>query len=354
MLSFYLVAGGALLTVAFIVLLTAPARWLGLVDHPDARKQHDRAMPIHGGFCIALVVLLCGGYEYGTSRLSDSEWVLLSGTALFAFIGVLDDLANLSARLRLVIEVGLLWVLFEMYGFRITALGDLWGFGPVELQLLSIPFTLFTIFCLLNGINMLDGMDGLAGGIAGIALAGFLAAAILSGVDPVGLLWVVMGALLGFLLLNARLPWRSRATVFMGDAGSLVLGFVLCWCCIAFTQQGIDGGSPVLRPITAVWIMALPVIDTVYVVIHRLRAGVGIFTPGRDHIHHRLQQLGMSYNTTVWLLWGCSALFAMLGLITDRQEVPEALMCYGFIGLAVVYYFLASRMPAGEARQVTR
>ena len=121
-------------------------------------------------------------------------------------------------------------------------------------------------------------------------------------------------------------------------------GFVLCWCCIAFTQVDIDGGGYAIRPMTAVWIMAVPVIDTVYVVLHRARGGVGIFTPGRDHIHHRLQQLGFSDNATVRLLWLASAVLGGIGFAADYLQVPEPLTCYGFIGLAIVYYLVASRM----------
>lgn len=338
--------GSAVLTAVLIVALHGFATRLGLVDRPGERKMHQGSVPMHGGLCMALVMLASGITLYLVQGLNSAEWVMLLGLALFMTIGVLDDLRDLSARLRLVVELLLLFWLMQAFDFRIENLGNLSALGDIHLGWIAWPFTLFTIFCLINGINMLDGMDGLAAGIVVICLAWFLLAAMVAGVAVSPLLWVMAGALLGFLFFNARAPWRRRAKVFMGDAGSLVLGFLLSWCCIAFTQQGTDASPAVLQPMTAVWILALPVIDTVYVVIRRARSGVGIFTPGRDHIHHRLQQLGFSDEGTVRLLWLVSAVLGGVGVGADLLQVPEVIMCYSFIALSIVYYLLASRMQA--------
>ncbi len=336
--------GSLMLTAVMIPALRQLAERIGLVDQPGERKTHEGIIPIHGGVCLALVVLIAGVVLHQLQSLSNAEWVFLLGLMLFAVIGVLDDLRDLSARLRLVAEVILLFWLMSSYDFHIDQLGDLWGYGDVSLGWLTWPFTLFAIFCLINGMNMLDGMDGLAGGIAAISLGWFMISALHAEVPLTPVLWALSGALLAFLFYNVRSPWRSRAAVFMGDAGSLVLGFTLCWCCIAFTQHGIDGAGFALSPMTAVWIMALPVIDTVYVVLKRARSGVGIFTPGRDHIHHRVQQLGFSDTAVVYLLWLVSAVLGGIGVLADMLQVPEPVMCYGFIVMAVLYYFAASKM----------
>lgn len=345
MTHIFILSGSALLTVILIVALRAWAVRLGLVDHPGERKSHEGIVPIHGGLCMALAMLAVMPLLKWGMAPDPYEWSLILGVAFFVMLGFVDDRFNLSAGLRLCIETGFLFGLMWFLGFKIQYLGDLWGMGDIHLHSLAIPFTLFTIFCIINGLNMLDGMDGLAGGITVIALCWFYAAASLVSVVLTPLLLAALGAVLGFLVLNIRFPWRKRAFVFMGDTGSLVLGFVLAWSSVVYSQVDMGDAAFVIRPMTAVWILALPVLDTVYVVIHRVRAGTGIFTPGRDHIHHRLQERGLSDTATVSLLWLASVLTGGIGVMSDYFEIPEYIMCYGFIGLSVVYYQLASKMP---------
>ncbi len=332
----------AALTAGLVVLLRRAMIGLGLVDHPGERKSHLGSVPLHGGLCMALVIVFAGVALFLNGGLSPLEWALLLGLSVFAVIGVLDDLYDLPAVLRLILEVTFLYWLMTALDFRIVHLGNLWGFGDVQLGAFASVFTLFTIFCLINGINMLDGMDGLSAGISAIAIACFLLASAMSAVLVSPLLWAVLGALLGFLFFNARSPWREKAVVFMGDAGSLVLGFVLSWCCVAYSQADVNGGAMLVRPITAVWILALPIIDTVYVVIHRIRTGKGIFTAGSDHIHFRLRRRGYSDTRVVSLLWLITLLLGGLGLMAELLEIPEWVMCYGFIALSIAYYFRAA------------
>ncbi len=342
-------AAAIIATMIVIVALKGVAHRFGLVDAPNERKHHEGVIPIHGGLCMGLVIAASGVLLYVTTGLSDAEWFLVLGVSIFGIMGFLDDLFELAASIRLLIELAVLCVMMIFFDFHLGNLGNLVGLGDVELGILAIPFSIFVIFCVINGVNMLDGVDGLAGGIVFVALGCFLVAAALQGAVVSPILLVVAGAIIGFLFFNARSPWRKKANVFMGDAGSLILGFTLCWCSIAFTQGGGENGQVIMYPMTAVWILALPVIDTVYVVIHRAREGIGIFTPGRDHIHHRLLQLGFSESITTYLLWLVTAILGSVGLAANYANVPEIVMCTTFVGMSALYYLVASRMQRKNA-----
>jgi len=177
----------------------------------------------------------------------------------------------------------------------------------------------------MNAINMADGLDGLAGGFALAACINFGAAAMLAGhAGEFAAICIAAGATLGFLLFNARSPWRSRAAVFMGDGGSLLLGLLLGWFAVRLAMAE----RAALAPITAVWILALPIGDTVTLLVRRALRGRSPFRADRQHLHHILIALGLSPGQTVAVLVLLSFTLGAAALAGEARAVPEYLMFY--------------------------
>jgi UDP-GlcNAc:undecaprenyl-phosphate GlcNAc-1-phosphate transferase len=174
---------------------------------------------------------------------------------------------------------------------------------------------------------MIDGVDGLAGGFTVLVVGVLLATAADVPTLSSDLLYITAGSVAGFLLFNLRTPWRRQASVFLGDAGSLVLGYVLAWFAIRDTQ----GQVPALQPITVVWLFGLPLADTAYLMGSRLLRGANPLSADRFHFHHLLLGAGLSPGWTlyVWLL--IAGLFMATGIVCAYAGVSQVLMLAGFI-----------------------
>ena len=156
------------------------------------------------------------------------------------------------------------------------------------------------------------------------------------------MLVVGSGAATGFLMFNGR--WTRRARVFLGDAGSLSIGFVLAWLFIDLSQ----GEGRVMAPVTALWIFAVPLMDTVFVMIERIRLGHSPVRGGQDHIHHLFLRAGFSVNQTVLAITLVAVVCAAIGVVTEWRDTPEHWRFAGFLGLCALYYFLLQRAWASR------
>lgn len=327
-------------TTVLALLLRAPARRIGLVDHPTVRKTHCTPTPLTGG--IALFLAVTAGLLVAAPATPGLVPILAGGALLVAF-GVLDDIRELHYRLRFVVQAAAAACLVFGADVRVESLGNLLGFGPIELGLLSVPFSIFAIVGLINAINMLDGLDGLAGGVTLVSLAAVLlvaGAAVPALVMPA---LILAAGVIGFLLVNYRFPWRRRAPIFMGDAGSNLLGYYLAWFVIALPQQAPETVSP----IAALWLVGLPVADTLATIWRRKRQGLSAFDAGHNHIHHLLQRAGFGINATLFLVLCIAAAFALIGLSqTFSGSLPEPFLSYLFVAaLAGTYKLLEHIAP---------
>jgi UDP-GlcNAc:undecaprenyl-phosphate GlcNAc-1-phosphate transferase len=194
--------------------------------------------------------------------------------------------------------------------------------------------TVFAVLGVINAMNMIDGADGLASGLALIALLAF--AAILSADAGLGgtLLPALVAAVAGFMVFSLRTPWRKRASVFIGDAGSMLLGFALAWYAVDLASV-----RDAMTPITAVWILAIPLMDTVSLMVRRMLKGVSPFAADREHLHHILQRVGFTHGQTVAILLGISLLLSAIGVAGWRLGVPEYAMFYAFMALFALYLY---------------
>mgnify|MGYP001266164716 CR=1 FL=1 len=327
------------LAVSLIVIhaLGGTARRIGLIDHPGGRKRHEGGVPLTGG------PAMFAGFSFGALILLDSLYVyraLFAALGVVIAAGVLDDLHDLSATKKFLVQIVAALFMTSWGMVSIVQLGDLFGFGPVALREWSIPFTVICVLGIINAINMADGVDGLAGGFALVATAFLGVSALMVGhAGSARLLFVMLAAISAFLLYNMRLPWRSRASVFMGDSGSMMLGLFLTWFCIELTQKGAER----LSPIVAVWFLGVPILDMGLVTVRRLLKGVSPFEGARDHLHHVLLLSGWSPTRTVNFMLAFSMLLAAIGFGSWRAGVPERILFYGFMALFASYYLLSLR-----------
>lgn len=316
----------ALVVAALLAMaLRASARKIGLIDSPDHRKDHAQATPTTGG--VAMFLAFFTGLTLGGAEVPGLVYIF-SGGLVLVILGVLDDIRHIDFRFRFAAQAGAAAFLVFGADVRVESLGNLLGFGEIPLGMFSAPFTIFAIVGLINAVNMLDGMDGLAGGAAAVSLAGIFAVSLSAVPALSGPVLVLIGSVVGFLLVNVRFPWRRAAPVFMGDAGSTFLGYCLAWFVISLPQNG----SAVISPIAALWLVGLPVADTLATILRRRRQGLSAFDPGHNHIHHLLRDAGFGTNGTVVTVCCIAAVFTGVGLYqVSFRTPPEAVLSFSFV-----------------------
>ena len=323
----------------------------GHVDHPGGRKKHDFATPLSGGIAIALSVLGAGSLLVPGMQFLG----FTAGVGTLLLLGALDDRRHVSALVRLSMQMLAVALGMCLLGdVQITQLGNLAGWGRIALDQWAVAFTIFGGVGVINAVNMIDGMDGLAGGFAAVLMAVLLAVAALGNSGSTVLLWLSMGSVLGFLVFNLRMPWQKRARVFLGDAGSLVLGFILVWFAIDASQPP----GAIIHPMAIVWLFGLPLCDTVYLMANRLMKRQSPFAADRFHYHHLLQRRGLTpgYALYVWLFTaGC---FMAVGVLGSLVGLADYWLFYGFLVAFAAYSAIVTalwkRVPVKRLNQKAR
>lgn len=322
-----------LATVFSIMALNPLARQIGWLDKPDAaRKLHSDAVPLTGG-----VAMLIG--FFAAMLVSDHfQYRLLAGMAGLCVVGLTDDLIHLSPRSRLCIQAVFATTVCYLKGLHLCYLGDLFGFGAVELpHWLGLALMVFCIMAMVNAINMIDGVDGLAGGVLVMALLWLAFLATRTGGDP--LTPLMLGACLGgYLCFNMRGPFRKRAAVFMGDAGSTMMGFAVTWVMIIYSRNEVNEVTE-FPPVLVAWLLAIPILDTVCLILTRLRNGKSPFVASRDHIHHILLDAGLSDRQVSIFVIMLSFIIGAAGVAAWLAGLPDWVLFYGFVLMFMAYYY---------------
>lgn len=331
-----LVGAAGLSSAAAVLALSRFARHLGLLDHPGGRKAHHEAIPLVGGLAI-FASLLALAYASGIAQAV--PYFLLSLSIVIA-VGLWDDVAEISPRLKFCIQIIASSIMIWGAGVQLRSVGDLLGWRAIGLSVFAVPMTIFAIVGVVNALNMMDGVDGLAGSLAFIAFAWYAAMALGSGLHMHFITALLFcGAIAGFLVFNFRFPWQARARVFLGDAGSLMIGFALGWFAIDLSQ----GPGSSVPPIAALWVLMVPLVDCVSLISRRLAKRSSPFVADRQHIHHYLEERGFSYNQSMAILLGISAACGGVGYAAWRLQVPEAVLFWPFFFGFFSYHFWIRR-----------
>lgn len=309
------------------------AAHVGLIDCPGGRKCHEGNVPLIGGISMFVGVLFA---VLMSSIPLDNYRALIAGMLLLVVVGVLDDLRELTAKSRFGAQI-LVAILMAFWGnIYLADLGYLLSDQYLTLGFLAIPFTIFGMVGVINALNMADGIDGLCGSLTLSALGLFAVAAWMGGkIADLQVLLILVAAVVAFLFFNFPFPGRKQAKVFMGDAGSMFLGFALAWFAVSLSQ----GEGRAIAPVTALWILALPLMDTVSVMLRRILKGRSPFAPDREHFHHIFQVAGYTTRGTVLIMLAVSLMLGIIGLITERMGVPEYIMFYAFLALFSLYFW---------------
>ncbi len=299
-----------LVAAACTPMVRAMARRAGVVDRPGGRRVNTRAIPRLGGIAVVLAFFApLAALAFTESQVAAMFWDtpkraigLAVGGLLVAGLGAYDDIRGVRPSIKLAVQLGAALVAWSM-GFRMEHL-TLPFVGTLDLGVFGLPFTLLWIAAVINAMNLIDGLDGLAAGIAFFAcLTNFVVAAL--NVNPLVMLLsaALGGAILGFLLYNF-----NPATIFMGDSGSMFLGFILATMSMMGSSNSIQGSTTVaiLVPILS---LGVPIMDTLFAMLRRILERRPIFSPDRGHIHHRLLDLGITHRRAVLILYGVSVLF---------------------------------------------
>lgn len=322
------------LTMLIIFLLLPMANRLQLVDKPDQRKIHQGAVPLLGGIGIYLGVLLTFLLFNDLTKTLASFFI---ASGILVSVGAVDDRLGLKVRYRIIIEVCAACVMIFGAGLWVGNLGNLLGFGSLHLPFwLGVPFTLIAVFGILNAINMMDGIDGVAGGISLIAIS-LLFFSTNTSKDLRVLGPLLMGGICAYLAFNLTVTPRLPK-IFLGDAGSKLLGLSLVWFLIEVAKSG-SASTGGIEPATALYAVGLPLFDMVSVTIRRVKKGLSPFSPDKTHIHHIFLRAGFSKNQTILIVLGIAMLFNILGLLLNLLQAPELLQFALFFGLYLIYTY---------------
>jgi len=322
-----------LATLAIVAILIPLAPRVGLIDHPNKRKIHAGPMPAIGGLGIALGILPLAMFALPADR---PLMALVAASALLLCEGVLDDIYDLRWAYRLSAHAAAALVLVYFGGVQVNYIGAVFGIWNYhQLGALAMPFTVLATTGLINALNMIDGVDGLAGSVTVATLAMLACAGLYVGNMEVPILAIMLiGALGGFLAFNMRLPWNRSAKTFLGNAGSEFLGLVIAWCCFRLTQTNFHPVAPVLAP----FLFAIPVLDCVVLMAHRIRRGRSPFAADRDHLHHLLSDAGFPVGGVIGIVVGASLIIGLLAAIALALHVPEPYFIVAFVGLLVAHF----------------
>lgn len=320
-----------LLTLAAIFILIPVANKIGLVDKPHGRKQHVGAIPLIGGISIFSGVALTLSW-FGLPM--DTHWYYLLCGGAIVILGVFDDFLDLSVKLRLCAQV--IIALVMMYGLQLYVgnLGNLIGTGDLKLGYIGIPFTVVAVIAAINAFNMIDGIDGLAGMLSGVS---FVSLTLMMGVggqlEHAVLPMVLVFAIIPYLLFNLDLIGKGKGKIFMGDAGSMLIGLSVIWLLIVGSQS--DSAS--FRPVTALWVIAIPLMDMVAIMIRRMRKGQSPFMADREHLHHIFLRLGLNSRQALVVITSLASMLATIGVVGEYLLVPDGVMLLLFLLMFAIY-----------------
>ena len=314
----------AIITSFFIVLFATPvfikvAIMKRLFDEPgEERKLHSRVVPSMGGVMIFGGTLFAFSLWYPLQAIGEYSFLIACILVLF-FVGVKDDIIGTSPVKKLMAHLTVAAIMVLMANIKLTSLHGLFGVREIP-EWAGIFLSVFTIIVIVNAYNLIDGVDGLASGIGFVASISFGAWFYMVGNIVYGVLaFALAGALLAFLRYNF-----SPAKIFMGDSGSLTIGFIIAILAIELVEYDKTvvpaSLTEISKPVLAMSILVIPLLDTLRIFIYRAAKGHSPFKADNNHIHHRLLSLGLDHRQTVLILCTYNVLFVMAAVLLKGQN----------------------------------
>ncbi len=328
-LAFVIAVGFALLVTPGVIWF---ARKTGALDAPNQRKVHKKPIPRIGGIGIWLAFMIAITVAASYTEVPDEQefellGLMVSGT-LIVLIGVIDDYRDLPAKVKLLGQIVAASVLVIGFDVRIDFVTDPFG-DYIFLEYLAIPLTIFWVVGITNTVNLIDGLDGLAAGVSSIAAVTICLVALQQGDLFIATLTACLaGAAVGFLYYNF-----NPAKIFMGDSGSMFLGFMLS----GISVIGAVKSATTIALIVPILALGLPIMDTTFAIVRRYRGGVPIFKPDKGHLHHRLLDMGFTQRQAVLLMYVISALLGLSAVALTEVSGQIAVLIVCVVLAAVLF-----------------
>ena len=322
-------------SLATLFLMRKVAKKVGLVDKPNERKHHNGAIPLIGGISICLTILY---FLFNNRDIIHNTSLYAGCISILVIIGALDDKYDISYKIRFAVQAILSIVMMSLGNIELKTIGDVFGTGEViTLGWFGYLVTVIAVIGAINAFNMVDGIDGLLGGLSVVTFGGLGVMLAHDGQYNISYLCLVMVVIIvPYILLNLGVFGRKRK-VFMGDAGSMLIGFTVIWFLLLSSQ---NGKAPPLRPVTALWLIAIPLMDMAAIMIRRIKRGDSPFKPDRNHLHHIFQRLGLSSTQTLIVICSIAAIFAGVGIFSEILNIPESIMFYAFVISFCLYLYV--------------
>ena len=314
------------ITSLTIVLFKSIAEKINLIDKPNYRKQHKEPVAMIGGLSIYIAIIITS-LIVGLPFLLN--YLILTSSIVF-LIGLTDDMFNIGIIIRLIFQIiASIFVIFS--GLYVVDLGTINNVGVISFGIFSYFFTIFAVICLTNAFNFIYCLDGLAGGLILIALLSIILFQYFGKwIEDIQILTILISSVFIYWLVNMSLtPFKK---IFLGDSGSLLLGFLISWLLIYYTHPDIRSFHPVL----AIWCVTIPIFDSISVIIRRLILKSNIFLPDLIHIHHLLLNRNFSKKSTLFIILSLASLLSITGLVTFKFFGPMESL-FTFLSLLAIY-----------------
>ena len=339
----------AVSAVVLLLVLPSFARRVGLLDYPTGRKRHERAVPLVGGLAIVLSVTL--GSFLDPAALS-THWVLLIGLLVICTLGVADDLVDLQYRVKLIGQIAVSLLIVVVGGNAVTHVGYLffsetgYGLGPF-----SAVFSVVAIVGLMNAYNMIDGHDGLAASCGVTTLVSMFVVLLLIDKDPPDSLIILLLIPLSiFLIFNLDSLVGRQRQVFLGDAGSLILGLAIAYLLIR--HSGVS--SSLIKVSAAPWLVGLPLLDMIAVMTRRILNCRSPFGADRIHFHHIMMDYGLGKGRVLLLALALQLVFSGIGIFGVLRNWPDGMLFWGLFVTLLAYLWLMKWLYSNGERSQAR
>ena len=321
----FMLLAAYLITYLLVPQVAKLAFKIGAIDKPNKRKVHSKIMPRLGGLAIyigfASVVLI-------TQELTSQVIGLLIGSTIIVGLGVVDDVRDISPKTKLLGQIiaALVIIYFGLGVYFVT--NPITG-NTANLGWLAIPVTLVWVVGITNAVNLIDGLDGLAGGVATIAALILAVMGYMHGQYAMATLALILVAsTLAFLRYNF-----FPANIFMGDSGSMFLGFNLA----AFSMMGLTKSITALSVFVPILIIGIPILDTLFAIVRRFINDQPIFQADKAHLHHRLLAQGLTHKQTVLIIYGINIFLGAVGILLSKLTTNKGMLILVFVSLLILW-----------------
>ena len=324
--TFLPISMAVVLTIAITPLVRLLAVKAGVMDKPDYRKIHKEAMPLMGGLAIFIgfwATVFC------TQAVTREILAFSAGSLLVLVSGVWDDKKSIRPAIKLIFQIAAALIIVFIGGIRIDFVTSLHSANPMALGWLAFPLTAAWIVGLTNAVNLMDGLDGLAAGVSGIAAVTIGLIAWMEGFPSAGLLALILGAsALAFLRYNFY-----PAKVFMGDTGALFLGFSLA----VLSIMGLTKMATTVSVFLPILVLGVPIFDTLLAIARRIVNKTPIFSPDKDHLHHRLIAMGLSHKKAVLVVYSVCFFLSVSAVGISLLPTGQAMMVMFLVTMAMFF-----------------